>query len=81
MAKLRKIKEYTSYNGRYVAKVYRDTEWDEFRVKFYKRLSNFSYLELDRSHVLHHMPNGDYHTTDKGDAIDTARCQIEKFFD
>lgn len=41
------------------AKVYRDSEWNEYRVRFYQD-----------GHV---QPAQDYHTDDKQDALDTAR--------
>lgn len=46
------------------AKVYRDTEWNEYRVKFYDDNGQ-------------HMVNADYHTDDKADAQDTARMQLQ----
>ena len=42
----------------YSAKVYRDTEWNEFRVRFF---------DTDG-----HLTESDYHTDDKSDALDTA---------
>lgn len=41
------------------AKIYRDTEWNEYRVKY----------SIDGVHA----KNSDYHTDDKGDAQRTAR--------
>jgi hypothetical protein len=46
------------------AKVYRDTDWQEYRVKFYARGQ--------------HLQNADYHTDDKQDAIDTAHGQLQR---
>lgn len=48
-----------------VGKVYRDAEWNEYRVKFY----------ADG----HYNPRADYHTDDKKDAIDTAKlmCMVK----
>ena len=46
------------------AKVYRDTEWNEYRVKFY---------DTEGQHLVH----ADYHTDDKDDALSTARAQLE----
>lgn len=40
------------------AKVYRDSEWNEYRVKFYR--------------YNQHLTEADYHTPDKLDAIHTA---------
>ena len=48
------------------AKVYRDSEWQEYRVKFYDPEGN-------------HYPEADYHTTDLDDATSTARGQLERF--
>lgn len=56
MSKLRLIK--TESQGDKVAKVYRDSEWNEYRVVY---LLNGSKLN-----------NADYHTSDKVDALDTA---------
>jgi hypothetical protein len=47
------------------AKVYRDTEWQEYRVKFYRGTI--------------HQVNADYHTEDKQDAIDTAHGQLQRY--
>lgn len=47
------------------AKVYKDTEWNEYRVKFY----------IDGQH----QQNGDYHTDCKEDAINTAHAQIARY--
>lgn len=44
------------------AKVYRDAEWNEYRVKFFT--NGF------------HQSRADYHTDDKQDAIDTAKYMI-----
>ena len=46
------------------AKVYRDSEWGEYRVRFYR--------------AGQHLQNADYHTDDKEDAHDTARGQLER---
>lgn len=46
------------------AKIYRDTEWQEYRVKFYREGQ--------------HLQNADYHTDDKQDAIDTAHGQLQR---
>ena len=54
---LRKIGSFVSTPVR-EARVYRDAEWNEYRVKFY--LNG------------HHMQEEDYHTDDKQDAMDTA---------
>ena len=44
------------------AKVYFDTEFEEYRVKFYR-------------HAEYIGSEADYHTDDKSDAINTARAQ------
>lgn len=49
----------------HTAKVYKDYEWQEYRVKFYSPEGQ-------------HMENADYHTDDKTDALDTARSLIIK---
>jgi hypothetical protein len=41
------------------AKVYRDTDWNEYRVKFFE--------------CGIHQVEADYHTDDKDDALDTAK--------
>lgn len=43
-----------------IAKVYRDTEWQEYRVKFTQDGAR--------------LPDADYHTTDRDDATHTARA-------
>lgn len=58
----RKIGEVN--NGRKTAKIYRDSEWNEFRVRLYV------------DHVLN--PASDYHTDDESDAFDTARVMVGK---
>lgn len=49
--------------GNRTAKVYRDSEWQEYRVKFYVAGT--------------HMDAADYHTDDREDAMDTAKVAIE----
>jgi hypothetical protein len=44
------------------AKVYRDTDWNEYRVKFFE--------------CGIHQVEADYHTDDKDDALDTARLVV-----
>lgn len=44
------------------AKVYKDTSWNEYRVRFFKE-GNY-------------LPKCDYHTNDEQDARDTARHQL-----
>lgn len=61
---MRLVATHTSTDGKKVAKVYRDSDWDEYRVKHY---SNGKYLE-----------DGDYHTTDKDDAHGTAKHYIKE---
>lgn len=55
---LKKIAEFHNTADEKKASVYRDSEWQEYRVKF-----NASGIYLE---------GADYHTTDKIDAIDTA---------
>lgn len=56
---LRRIETVSNEKRGLRAKVYRDAEWDEFRVKFFR---NGAYQE-----------EADYHTDDKSDAQFTAR--------
>lgn len=58
---LRLISTHT--NGNKTAKVYKDSEWGEHRVK----------LHIDGKH----QKNADYHTDDKEDAVGTAKKMIE----
>ena len=44
------------------AKVYRDAEWDEYRVKFF----------VDGVHQV----DADYHCVDRADAVETAAAMI-----
>lgn len=46
----------------YAARVYRDSEWDEYVVKYY----------VGQAHVL----KADYHTNDKADAIGSAKLFV-----
>lgn len=55
---LRLIATHKSSGDLQVAKVYRDGDWGEFRVKFW-------------SHD-EYQAGGDYHTDDAGDALRTA---------
>ena len=56
---LRKLETFTATSGQYrTAIVYRDVEWDEYRVRFYR---DGEYQD-----------GADYHTSDKQDALDTA---------
>jgi hypothetical protein len=57
---LKLLKTYTA--GNHAAKVYKDTDWDEHRVKFF-------------SGDTHHK-DADYHTDDVEDAHDTAKTQL-----
>ena len=57
---LRKI--HTETRGARVVKVYRDSEWSEFRCRLYV------------AGVLR--PEADYFTWDKDDAIDTAKAMV-----
>ena len=56
---LRKIESISSERLEVKATIYRDTEWQEYRVKFHRQ---GIYQE-----------NADYHTDDKSDAQHTAR--------
>lgn len=56
---LRKIETITSNKLKVHATVYRDADWDEYRIKFYR---DGVYQE-----------NADYHTDDKNDAQHSAR--------
>ena len=58
---LRKLQTFT--DGRVSATVYRDSEWQEYRV----RLSVDGKLR----------PDADYHTDDRADAEQTARSMVE----
>lgn len=58
---LRLIKTHT--NGEDSAKVYKDAEWGEHRVKFFKGKT--------------HLKNSDYHTDDVEDAHKTAQHQLK----
>lgn len=53
----------TLINGNNTAKVYRDAEWQEYRVKFWQN----GFRQPERT---------DYHTDDKQDAIGTAKEMI-----
>jgi hypothetical protein len=53
-------------DGKHTAKVYKDSDWDEYRVKFFK----------DGKHV---GEDGDYHTDDLDDAKSTAESQIKRY--
>lgn len=46
------------------AKIYRDTDWNEYRVKFYIRGQ--------------HQQDADYHTDSKEDAQGTAHGQLQR---
>lgn len=48
------------------ARVYRDSQWNEYRVKFYNPEGQ-------------HYPDADYHTDDEDDALDTARGQLARY--
>jgi len=62
MSTLRRIAQFHVSTGQ-SAKVFKDTEWNEYRVKFYDEEGQ-------------HMTQADYHTDDKQDAEDTARHQL-----
>lgn len=61
------IKTHTSADGKKVAKVYRDAEWDEYHVKHYTDGKYHS--------------KADYHTDDKDDAHNTAKHFVKEEFD
>lgn len=61
---LRLLATHESPKG-HKAKVYKDTEWDEHRVKFYDPNGN-------------HLSKADYHTDDKEDAHDTAKAELKR---
>ena len=63
-SKLRLIATHNSDCGKHSAKVYKDAEWGEHRVKFF-------------IHGKHHEP-ADYHTHDVNDAHDTARSELKR---
>lgn len=56
---MKKIAEFHDQTNGNVAKVFCDSEWDEFRVKFYDSTGK-------------HMDGADYHTSDRQDAMNTA---------
>jgi hypothetical protein len=61
---LRLVKTHTGPKG-HIAKVYKDRDWDEHRVKFFSPSGE-------------HMKEADYHTDDVSDAHDTAMSQVNK---
>jgi hypothetical protein len=60
MSKLRKIGAVTF--NHYEARIYRDAEWEEWRVKLYIHGN--------------HQKDADYHTNDKSDACHTAEAMV-----
>jgi hypothetical protein len=50
-----------------LARVYRDTEWDEYRVKLFV-------VGVDGVEV--HRTRADFHTDDKADALTTAKTMV-----
>ena len=62
---LRLVKTHTGPKG-HVAKVYKDRDYGEHRVKFFSPEGK-------------HYPEGDYHTDDVGDAHDTAQGQLNRY--
>lgn len=64
MSALRRIAYFHTSLG-HAAKVYRDTEWNEYRVKFY---------DTEGQHHVH----ADYHTDEIDDALETARIQLQR---
>jgi hypothetical protein len=63
---LKLLATHDSPNG-HKAKVYKDAEWGEHRVKFYGPDGK------------HKGENSDYHTDDKEDAHDTAKAQLQRY--
>lgn len=62
---LRLVKTHTGPKG-HVAKVYKDRDYGEHRVKFFSPEGK-------------HYPDADYHTDDVGDANDTAQGQLNRY--
>jgi hypothetical protein len=62
---LRLVKTHTGPKG-HVAKVYKDKDWGEHRVKFF---------DPDGKH----RSESDYHTDDVSDAHDTAKSQLDRY--
>jgi hypothetical protein len=62
---LRLISTHTGPKG-HVAKVYKDKDWGEHRVRFYSPEGK-------------HYPESDYHTDDKEDAHDTAKFALNRY--
>jgi hypothetical protein len=62
---LRLLKTHTGPKG-HVAKVYKDVDYGEHRVKFFDPKGK-------------HYKDADYHTDDKGDAHDTAKGQLNRY--
>jgi hypothetical protein len=61
---LRLVKTHRGPDG-HTAKVYKDRDWDEYRVRFYSPNGQ-------------HHPNADYHTETAEDAHDTAMGQVRR---
>ena len=61
---LRLVKTHSGPQG-HTAKVYKDRDWDEYRVKFYTPEGK-------------HLSKGDHHTDDLQDAHDTAQAEIKR---
>lgn len=61
---MRLMKTHTSDDGRHVAKVYKDSEYGEHRVRFF-------------TDGKHH-EDVDYHTDDHKDANDTAKAELKR---
>lgn len=62
---MKKVAQFSSASTGHIARVYRDTEWNEYRVKFYRP---------DGEHLI----GADYCTDDKTDAYDTAQSQVSR---
>lgn len=64
---MRKIKVYEKGNCR--AEIYKNSEWNEYVIKFYDQVLLGQFM---------HMPDANYHTDSKDDAIGTAKayCNI-----
>lgn len=62
MSRLRKVYDVSA--GKYSAKVYRDAEWNEYRVKFF----------INGNHIT----EADYFDSNKEDAINTATSEVNR---
>ena len=60
---MRKVQTINSPSGS--ARIYRDSVWDEYRVRFYNQAGQL-------------LPKEDYHTPELGDAIGTAKAELKR---